>query len=387
MGARTFSDLITFTRASTATYFGSNGVLQTAAVNQPRFDHDPVTGEKLGLLVEEQRTNLLVRSDQFNDGAWVKGGVTVTVNATTAPDGTLTADKVVASAVSGSKYMYQNIASSAPNTVSIYAKAAEYPNLQIIDISASAYYANFNLANGTHSGGGGVDFVSASITDVGGGWYRCAIVNNKASNAFSVVGYPDSITPTNAAANYTGDGSSGIYLWGAQGEAGAFPTSYIPTTTAQVTREADVASITGTNFSDWYRQGEGTLYLAYSTFGSGTGWGMSLGGVSDYLSLLKGNSGTANRFSVVTGGVTQGTLDFNGVTKGTTYKLAGAYKANDLAASLDGATPLTDASASIPTVSSANIGSLFSQYINGHIKSIRYYPKRLTNAELQALTA
>jgi len=379
MGARTFSDLITFTRASTGTYTGSNGLLQTAAVDQSRIDYNPATGEKLGLLVEEQRTNLLSRSSEFDNASWTKSNVTVTANATTAPDGTLAADVLTETTATGAHSFYRLPGLGiATYTYSFYAKANGRTKVQVSQESGGN--SLFTLSGAGTATAQGANTVS--IQDVGNGWYRC-------STTFTVTGaFGIYMTLHNGSTtSYTGDGTSGIYVWGAQLETGAFPTSYIPTTTAQVTRSADVASITGTNFSDWYRQEEGTLYVAYSTFGSGTGWGITMGGGSDYISLLKGNSGGANRLSVVTGGVTQGTLDFAGITTGTTYKLAGAYKANDLAASLDGATPLTDASASIPTVSSATIGSLFTQSLNGHIKSIKYYPKRLTDAELQALTA
>ena len=90
--AVTGQSLVTFTRASTGTYVGSDGLIKTAAVNEARFDHNPSTGESLGLLVEEARTNLLTYSEQFDNAAWVKSNSTVTANAGAAPNGTATAD-------------------------------------------------------------------------------------------------------------------------------------------------------------------------------------------------------------------------------------------------------------------------------------------------------
>ena len=85
---------ITFSRASTATFVGADGLIQTAATNVARFDHDPVTRESLGLLVEEARTNLITYSEQLNNTGWFKNLVTVSANAGVAPDGTFTADQV-----------------------------------------------------------------------------------------------------------------------------------------------------------------------------------------------------------------------------------------------------------------------------------------------------
>ena len=113
----------------------------------------------------------------------------------------------------------------------------------------------FNLSTGTASGTG------ASIVSVGNGWYLC--IGTVTVNTTGSTGINFSIN--NGSTNsYTGDGYSGIYLWGAQLEAGAFPTSYIPTTSASVTRNADVASMTGTNFSSWYRQDAGCFYAEYA---------------------------------------------------------------------------------------------------------------------------
>ena len=87
-----FADLITFTRSTTATFVGSNGLIQSAAINAPRFDFDPVTLAPLGFLIEEQRVNLLLYSAEFDNAAWAKTNTTITANATTSPDGTANAD-------------------------------------------------------------------------------------------------------------------------------------------------------------------------------------------------------------------------------------------------------------------------------------------------------
>ena len=107
---------VTFTRASTGTYVGSDGLIKTAASGEARFDHDPETGESLGLLVEESRTNLLRYSEEFNNAPWRKYNTTVSSNTATAPDGTSTADKLIASATTASHYLDPG---ATPNTVAI----------------------------------------------------------------------------------------------------------------------------------------------------------------------------------------------------------------------------------------------------------------------------
>jgi hypothetical protein len=188
-------------------------VLQTAAAGVARFDHNPVTGESLGLLIEEQRTNLFQRSEEFDNAYWTKTP-TIVANTTIAPDGTLSADTIVPTTASAIQLMSREVAVAAgATTVTIYAKSAGYNFLQIYD-SAGSNFANFDLASGVLGSSSGA---TASITSVGNGWYRCAFTEPSLSAAnyafrFSVIPASNSAR----AATLTGDGYSGIYIWGAQ---------------------------------------------------------------------------------------------------------------------------------------------------------------------------
>jgi hypothetical protein len=247
---------VTFSRASTGTFVGSNGLIQTAASGAARFDHNPATGESLGLLMEEARTNLVTYSEQFDNAAWSKTCTTITANATTAPDGTLTADLIVEDTTGGEKNVTRDInaGSSGQATRTIYVKAASRYKVNLV---GSGFYACYNLNTLTTFD---VANTTATISDAGNGWRRLSITGN-ATTTFRVdIGLlPDSATGVSNRF-YTGDGSPGVYIWGAQLEAGSFPTSYIPTVASTVTRAAEVASMTGTNFSSWYRQDQGTIY-------------------------------------------------------------------------------------------------------------------------------
>jgi hypothetical protein len=262
-GTKTLDSKITFTRASSGTFVGSDGVLQTAATDVPRFDHNPTTGESLGLLVEEARTNLLVRSEEFNFASWnsLPGARTVTANQIVAPDGTTTADLVTADGTTASHSVSQSLTLSAlPYSYSVFAKAGTNNFLQLRAFAAFGnLVANFNLATGVVGTASGT--VTSSIQAYSNGWYRCTMVFTPTAATSSVGMFI--VSSASAPSAEINSLSTSVYLWGAQLEAGAFPTSYIPTTTAAATRSADVASITGANFSSWYRQDEGTMFAEY----------------------------------------------------------------------------------------------------------------------------
>jgi hypothetical protein len=258
---------ITFTRASTATFVGSNGLIQTAASGAARFDHNPATGESLGLLVEEARTNAVTYSEQFDNAAWTKNAVTVTANAVAAPDGTTTADMITANGASAEHIIYSTGVAAGLKTGSVYAKAGTNNFIQLTFGSSDTVYANFDLSNGT-VGTVGVTSV-ASIQALSNGWYRCSLhtTSTIASNIVVVI-----VSSTTATRSQSNSLATSVYVWGAQVEASAtFPTSYIPTTTATVTRAADVATIQGSNWLNiWNTGGAGnSIYaeanIAYTT--------------------------------------------------------------------------------------------------------------------------
>jgi hypothetical protein len=192
---------------------------------------------------------------------------------------------------------------------------------------------------------------------------------------------------------YTGKGYSGIYLWGAQLDSGAFPTSYIPTVAATVTRNADVANMTGTNFASWYRADEGTIYLEVQS---------SPNTLSSYLVLFDGNqtrnsiyfdndSGSMRNVIFSSGSVVS-VLGLSSIgTVGTFNKLIATYKTNDFAACRNSGSVVTDTSGNAPSdvsqlILGRNSNNAGSTFISGCIRKIAYYPTRCTNAQLQALT-
>jgi uncharacterized protein involved in tolerance to divalent cations len=375
-----------YTPTTTQPITNYSPVMMTAPAGVARFDNNPVTGESLGLLIEEQRVNLLTYSEQFDNVAWTATNCSVAANAIVAPDGALTADKVKASAGTNQKSINRNGSQVTATigttyTYSVYLKAAEQTSVVLyFQNAASSGYVTFNLSAGTASAGG-------SITSVGNGWYRCSI---------SGVATTTSVYPLMyfSLASITGDGYSGFYVWGAQIEARSDATSYIKTEASQVTRSADDAKMTGANFSSWYRQDAGTFFA--NVMGSSLGNrfvysvdnGTSTSGNNYMHSAFESNK----HFNVVSSGNTVAQLDAGTCTANASAKFACAYTVNDFAASLNGGSVASDPSGNLPIgLSRLLIGNAYDyapqNNINGTIKRLAYYPARLTNAQLQALTA
>jgi hypothetical protein len=354
-------------------------VLQTAATDVPRFDHNPTTGESLGLLVEEQRTNLLFRSEEFdNASSWGSQGTapTVTANAFAAPTGLTTADRVVfAAADSRITQGSIPITSGVTYTITVYARSA--------GSSLNRFRISFydQLAQGSSE-----DFVASSTQ-----WQRFSY--SCTSTATNSSGFLQIRNATDALAN-------DLYFWGAQLEAGSFPTSYIPTTTeAAVTRSADVTSITGSAYSSWFTSAnESTFYVegiktqanvASGTFfcGSNTGVDAIVGGWIQY-----NGTGAKPRFQSRHGSVRGDTQDNAAdLSAGSLLKGALCTSTDTFAAVSNGSLVASAATPSqIDWGTSLAIGwfpnGSYIGSLNGHICRLTYWPQRLDNSTLQTLT-
>jgi hypothetical protein len=343
-----------------------------------------------GLLIEEGRTNLCLRSEEFDQ--WMRGGTLApTINAQVSPSGATNADKIVETATTGfhSTWRILDLGSLSRVTFSIYAKAAERSWIQVLcgngfPSDSSAY---FNLSTGAV--GNKAAGVDASIQPMGNGWYRCSVSATPTSSTIN--GFYVSIASENGVHIYTGDGVSGLFVWGAQVEAGSFPTSYIPTTTGSVVRSADVCSITGDNFSGFYNQSEGTVVAVVSEFRRGIA----------YVPIVRfaiSSDAAANRFQIGTNGNKTGDsspIEFIGlkanVPQYQSYltsptpesRAALAYKTDDIRGALNGTLSAADSPPS-EILAGANLMTIGT--LGLHIESIRYYRKRLPNAKLVTLT-
>lgn len=361
---------VTFTRASTATYTDKFGVLRTAAANTPRFDYDPVTGKPNGLLIEDSRTNLLTYSSQFDNAAWSNDNVSISPNNIICPDGTQSSALITASSSTYWRIRKSGLSgiTSTNVCISVFVKKG---NADVIGMNIDGNaIINYTFSSNTFTSIGS-SVVSYSSTLVGNGWVRIAAVIN--SPAWT----PAPIRLINL--------NDYCYIWGAQLEVGSFLTSYIPTTSSTVTRAIDVADVTGTNFSSWYRADESTFYADVSISGRPTGHTNKIIGL--YLTLGNGlvmynnatETSSINIYDDVSSIQSGGTSFI-----GQFLRVASTYSSSGMAIIKTGGTIATTSTYStrFATAYAMSIG----QGWNGWIKRIAYYPKRLTNTELQALT-
>jgi len=382
--------LPTFTRASIGTFVGSNGLIQAAATNVPRIDFDPVTRLCRGLLIEEQRTNLVSRSEDFADASWAKYNGTVTSNTAVAPDGASTADLIYPSAtgsLNGQAYktVSSGIGSGNSVTVSVFVKASgkNFAYVSKIQNSFSAdCYLNLTTGAITNVAAG----CTATAEQYSNGWWRLTLTSTAGAGPYyAVVGSTDAAGST----TNTVSGTNGILIWGFVVEVGTFATSYIPTTTGSLVRSADVCSITGAAFTGFYNQTEGSVVVKFrrpTLAVSSTTLSIDDTTANERLVNLFG-SGT-ERFSIVDSGGTTNNLDQGFVTAvGSPVGHACRMKLNDYAFSCNGLAPVTNTTQTMPTVTQMTLGyRQGGNYLNGWIQSIQYYNTIKTNAQLQALS-
>jgi hypothetical protein len=380
---------ITFTRASSGTYLDSSGILQTAASSAARFTHDPVTGRSLGLLIESGRTNLLTYSEAINNAAWTHVGGSHTANQTTAPSGELTADLFTENSAASTQHrLYQTptVASGTTYTVSVFVKRASGSRQFgiILNTGTAVSRVYFNLDTGTV---GTVVAGSGTITAYPNGWYRC-----------TATGVSDGLTgttffqlcngTTSGSETYTGDGTSGLYIWGTQLEAGAFATSYIQTTSASASRSADVATMTSTNFSAWYNQTEGTIAANAATADASTATIVTIDDntLNNRIYIQRETSSSIARGVVAVSGSNVASIAVTGVS--TSLVAALSYKANQFNFAAAGTAGTPDTSGTIPTVDRMRIGttSVAGYEINGTIARFRYFNRALP-ASVQSISA
>ena len=413
--SKTLDPRITFSRTSVGTYLDSDGLIKTAAADTPRFDHKYENGNivSLGLLIEAGETNSVRNSEDLTAATWndsVGDGVTVTTNQAVAPDGNTTADKVaIKTSGSGSKAIQSSILTGTSSgtviTSSIFCKAVEHS------------YVRVQMEGGGNSGGIVVDLSDGSlITEFSSpdsykiepypnDWYRISATSTTA-NSTNATALRVHLTDSSGNSTWTGTIGNGVYMWGGQHEIASRASSYIPTddTAAGITRTKEVCYIDGTNFTEFYNPVESTIYVRFDMGGI-----FSTGGYNRIYEIWE--SANTVRYSLLRGGADDTTYDsfsfgsgsdrqqlnYNTVSiePDTLFKSISAFKNDDYqryAIDVNGVLDSnTDTSVGVGTFSPIQfmLGSEASseaRQLNGHISELRYYPKRLSNDQLQNLT-
>jgi hypothetical protein len=396
---------ITFARAlDTATRINSSGQLEVVLADTPRFDYDPTTLVCKGLLIEESRVNSL-RNNTMQGVVAGTPGTTPTNWVVSSTASGITREVVGTGTDNGVDYIdlrYYGTASSAV-TVQINFES----NTQIAASNGQTWTASTylklvagSIANTTSRllilagrDALGNTVAGQQATSVGITPTTANILSQRSTLSFTfssvLVAFARSSFQFNVASGATIDLTLRVGL--PQLELGAFATSVIKTSTAAVTRNADVASMTGTNFSDWFNASEGTLFAEFTTGGDTIATRVAIiddGTTTNYIGILGSTGSSAGPFFAVNNTTAQCAIPSpTAIAVNTTYKIAGAYKADNFAAAINGGTLATDVSGTIPTVSQMQIGrDAFPNYLNGLVRRIMYWPQRLTNAEVRAFS-
>ena len=329
-------------------YDQPDGTLQlfNHPINKPRIEYD-AEGNCLGLLVEEGRTNKVLYSEDFTHSSWLKQELTVAPAPVAAPDGTMTATHVVKTG-SNAHLVTTSIGSTADRS-SIWARTVSGTGTMYL---------------------GGTD--ASTLVTVTEEWQKLD------AQAVNIHMY---------AANFRGLATlTEVYVWGAQLETGSFPTSYIPTSGSAVTRSADVASLAVSEFG--YNQDQGTVVMERrflsNDVSSNSGTDLWEDGTNK-ISLRKA------AYLINVNGAGQANSGYGSpIDYVSFHKIGLAFKPNSVIGSTSGGLSAEDTSAAIPnavnTIQLNRVDTNASFHINGHIKSVQYYPLRLSNAQLQALT-
>ena len=388
--SKTLDPRITFSRTSTATRVNEQGLIEVVSADIPRFDHeyDASTGviKSLGLLVEEQRSNRVTNNEDLS--LWKQNSnPTLNSNDTVSPDGNTTADKVTQTnqVFTGVSTDMSGITTNTVYSCSVFIKPDGDTTTRFGFYDTSNWQGSLDTdwSSGEPSTNGSLGGASDIVyEEYPNGWYRASFKASTQSNAFagtvSFHCHPDR----------TGTGKS-AWFWGAQLEAGAFPTSYIPTSGGTATRNPDNASMTGNNFSDWYNPTEGTFNSDVS-FNSNNAthyiWQVGkasnrmlsagrVGGNSWILLSINNNSFTDNLSSTYNSG---------------RNKWCASYSNDGFFGVENGGNIISSNNADVPTldINILYLGSYVnsSLYLNGHISQLTYYPVRLPNSTLQTLT-
>jgi hypothetical protein len=357
----------------------------TTRLNIPRIDYS--TGSP-ALLLEPQRTNVLTYSNEFSNAAWSKNTGAILSNNAISPQGILNGSKLVGIALTTQQWIYRlnaPVVSGSQYTYSIFAKKGEYDFIQLRNLNNIDANTVFNLNTGT------VYITStgtAKIESYGNGWYRCSVTATATGTGNSYI-YANLSTDGTGQQSFLGDGTSGVFIYGAQHEAGSYPTSYIPTTSASVTRNEDQISKTG--ISSLIGQSEGTVFIDI-TINSVANTdlilvGNSTGAVYDIYMFTTGNKIIA---AIVNNGSyvwSQGaTFDF---VVGVKYKCAIGYKSGSIVFYINGIQIGSSSSTFVPFAIANKVQLaeyLYSGKQSVSFQSVSIFTTRLTNDQLAQLT-
>jgi hypothetical protein len=402
-------------RASSATFYDATGALQAAAAEEARdnaFVPDgDATMRSAGLLLEPAATNLVIESEVFSNTGGGTG--TWTADVDTAPDDTETAAKWIPSSGGANANSSRRPFATATGlrTASIFVKKADlrYVMLSISQSTGPSYGVLFDLDTGSFV----KDNQVSSPTGLGffiqrfpSGWQRLSVTMNTLSTGgdtffnYGVTSNGDASFPFPSQITHVGDDTSGTLFWGAQVEAGSFPTSYIATDTVTVTRAADVSAsptvtraadvltLSGGAFAAIYNERQGTLLAEFNSRAIGNRPVVSIDDGTATNQLVLRTAGTAAEIETTLAGAIDVTLALGTVQPLTPLKAAVAFSRDDFAGVLDASAPDTATAGALPSGAALRVGvDAAGNASNSTISRLTYYPVRLPDSQLRTITS
>lgn len=388
---------ITFARAGTALRCNKSGLLESIATGLPRFDYDPATLQFKGLLIEDARTNLLLQSSAVDNASWAKVGCTITADnaALLDPMGTTLSDTLVEDTSTGNHWVVAasgTVASSTAVTISQYVRANGRTTVVLVANNANGLatgqYDLTGLTTSAVSASLGATAASATITDVGNSWRRITLTFTTGPSQTAFAAF---LRLYNAGVSYTGDGVSGVHAWGAQAEIGDAATSHIPTTTTTVTRNAESAVMTGTNFTNWFNAAQqmGTFYVdaVFPARGAANRTPFALSAAGSYTNctcmVYTTAAGSAWGFAINSGNATANfPAGYTTIDLGSTRTVLGFNKSLAVTTTT-AAQPVTSAACS-GTTAITNYDTMYiggnwngTTAMNGWVKTLTYWSRQV----------
>jgi hypothetical protein len=384
-----------FSRGSAATRINSLGLIENVLSGQSRLEYPMIDGVVSGcpsLLLEPSRTNLVTYSEDFSDASWIKTRSSISGNLAISPDGALNAGKLIETTDTGLHAVSKTftVVSGVSHTVSVFIKKGTNKFVQILfgtNNVTNNPYVNFDVNQGVFENNG---TTSVDIKYFGNGWYRCSATVTTASTSLTYFISPIQSISDSRASSFTGSVNNNIYIYGAQLEQGSYPTSYIPTNGAAVTRAAETAN--GAGDASTFNDSEGVLMAEISSLV-----------LVDTVRLISLNDGSSNNeifiglrsdtgniyYNIDTNGSTQSSFISNVNPFNSFCKICIKYKENDIKFFVNGFKLHSDTSAIMPN----NLNGIDMKRGNnslpfyGKTKQIQYFQTALTDSELEILTS
>ena len=388
---RTLTDIVgglqpTFSRSGGQTFTNSSGILEIAASGAAGFEHDPLTGECLGVLLEDGRSNLLRQSEDFST-TWINLGSSENLNVATAPDGSMSADALVDTSVSEPHLLAQSVTGLPSNTACTISCFLEkgVRNFGVISFGPNVSWGGglganvfFNLATGAVSSSSNATGLMIAYP---GGRYRCLATATTTAS-------PGTVTVRVGAANvsgalsYLGNGTEAIYVWGADLGVGSTPGSYVPSGAASGSRNATLLDLVDAALVSGLR----TFFVEFRSPAVGTRGVVSLNDNSSSERAELITNGTDPRFVVVDGGSEQANINGGTVSAFTRTRVAVRMQANGFACSINGGAVSTDNSGTLPTVDRIMFGrTQAGEYLNAPLAQFTGWTQELSDTVLQDL--